>query len=78
MVTKELKTFFETTSVKGVPRVVKSSTRALRINWFIVVVISLSLAAWQSTVLLTEYWQYPTVTVMNEYTYIGRKQVRGM
>ena len=67
IVKHEVQKFFETTSVKGIPRAAKSSSNAVRFTWFIVVIICLTLAIWQTTVLIREYLEHSSITVLVEH-----------
>ena len=60
-----VKTFLETTSVKGVPRMMKSRSVTLCLLWFTSVVLGAAIAAYFLAKLLILYFNY-TVTVSIE------------
>lgn len=63
---KELQRFCQTTSVKGIPRAAKAEHKGICVTWMIAVVMMLSLASYQVSMLIIEYLEYPTYTVTNE------------
>ena len=65
-VKRTLRSYAETTTVKGVPKVLKSQKLPLKILWFSAVVIGGSMAAYQLAILLIKYFQYPTTTKLKE------------
>ena len=65
-VKRTLRSYAETTTVKGVPKVLKSQKLPLKILWFSAVVIGGSMAAYQLANLLIKYFQYPTTTKLKE------------
>ena len=59
----ELRSFAETTSVRGIPRVMKANSRVTFVVWLIAVLTCAALLVWQLSVLLTRYFQYPISTL---------------
>ena len=65
---ESLKNFALKTSVKGIPRAVKSKSRAMRILWSMSVIGFLAAACYQSFTLTTEYLAFPVTTTLTEYS----------
>ena len=63
-----LKNFGLTTSVKGIPRAVKSKSRAMRILWSMSVIGFLAAACFQSYNLTSEYLEFAVTTALTEYS----------
>lgn len=63
---EEIKCFCTSTSVKGIPRIVKSPTKGLSLMWTIAVMVCLALMLYQISTLLCEYFAYPKITVTSE------------
>ena len=59
----ELRSFAETTSVRGIPRVMKAKTRVTFFVWLVAVLTCAALLVWQLNVVLTRYFQYPINTL---------------
>ena len=59
----ELRSFAETTSVLGIPRVMKAKTRVTFVVWLVAVLTCAALLVWQLSVVLTRYFQYPVSTL---------------
>ncbi len=57
--------FLTTTSMKGVPRILKSSTTCLKVTWFIVVFVCFGINMYQCFLLLKNYYSYPIETVLS-------------
>ena len=66
-----LKNFGLTTSVKGIPRAVKSKSRAMRILWSVCVVSFLTAACFQSYHLTEQYMAFSITTTLSEYIVEG-------
>lgn len=64
---KEALTFCETTSIKGAPRIVKSTELSFKLLWAIIVTCLLSLACFQTYSLLVHYFKYPVQTMVVDY-----------
>ena len=62
----ELQRLCETTTVKGVPRVIKAPRRVLRILWTGSTLVFFGLATWQVTLLVIQYLQFSYVTLLTE------------
>ena len=60
---KDMRSFAETTSVRGIPRVLKAKTRVTFVVWLVPVLTCAALLAWQVSVVLTRYFQYPVTTL---------------
>ena len=58
-----LRSFAETTSVRGIPRVMKAKTRVTFVVWLVAVLTCAALLVWQLSVVLTRYFQYPVTTL---------------
>ena len=58
---KELSTFCHTTSMKGVPRIAKSSKLFIKCIWIIAVIAFLGLALYQVVFLVSEYFKWHVV-----------------
>ncbi len=54
------------TSLKGIPRILKSSSIGLRIMWFVAVVGFLMISGYEAYKLLSEYVHYPKMTTVTE------------
>ncbi len=62
----ECKRFCQSTSLKGVPRILKTKSLGLRSMWAVAVFTFLAVSGLQAYNLIVEYLQYPTVTVVRE------------
>ena len=60
---EELRTFCETTSVRGIPRILKAKTRLMFFVWSLGVLTCAGVLAWQIYVILSRYFQYPVNTL---------------
>ena len=60
------KTFLETTSVRGVPRAVKSSAGVMRLIWIAALASSLALTVWQLDKVFVRYYKYQSVYSMRK------------
>ena len=67
VVVEQLRSFSETTSVRGVSRTVRSTVGVLRSVWLTAVLASLSVTVWQVNKVAVEYLKYETITVMHEF-----------
>ena len=65
-VSRTLRTFVETTSLKGVPKIFKSKTKIQRGLWAICLLIGLSIGLWQISLLFLQYVSYSTVITVEE------------
>src|SRR5271165_4838503 len=59
----ELRSFLETTSVRGIPRVMKAKTKVTFVVWLVAVLTCAALLVWQLSVVLTRYFQYSVSTL---------------
>ena len=66
-VLKECKTFMETSSVKGVSRVIKSQTPCLKVTWLVVTVCCVTISLFTCTFICQEYLAYPSKIKVMEY-----------
>ncbi len=64
---KYVKEFLTSTSMKGVPRIIKSPNICLRGMWFIAVITSLGICMLQANSLVASYWKYPKITSITEH-----------
>ena len=60
---EELRSFAETTSVRGIPRVMKAKTRVTFVVWLVAVLTCAALLVWQLSVVLMRYFQYSVSTL---------------
>ncbi len=60
------KDFARNTSVKGLPRIVKSNDGLLRCLWIFSFILFLSICIMHCSFLLIEYLEYPTVSILRE------------
>jgi hypothetical protein len=65
----QLRHFGESTSVRGVPRALKSNDRVLAILWSLAVVLCAGLLLWQVSTVFIRYYQYNVVTSVTEANY---------
>ena len=65
---KELTNFCQSTSMKGVPRILKSNEPCLKVTWCVCVVTFVTLAIYQCWSLLHLYFEYPVTTSIKEET----------
>ena len=59
---EELRRFANSTSVKGVPRLVRADTSAIRLLWTLAVLTFLGVSLNQTYVLVKEYLSYASAT----------------
>ena len=64
---EKAKQFCLTTSVKGIPRAVKSKTKLIRVLWSVCVVGFLVMAFFQTAALTIEYLSHGVTTSLVEY-----------
>lgn len=64
---EELIFFSERTSLKGVPRIVKSTKYVFKILWIFVVLLAVTLAGYQTVNLLRTFFSYHVNTVIVSY-----------
>ena len=69
VVKKEVGNFCQTTSLKGLPRAFKAEHKGTRVAWTLAVILMLTMACYQVTMLVLEYLDYPTYTVSHEHTF---------
>ncbi len=65
----------QTTSLKGVPRIINSKTKGLKILWSVAVIILVSFSIYQTFLLVENYLMYPSTTVVGIETnsmYLGK------
>jgi len=65
----EIRKFAETTSIRGIPRILKSKDHGLHALWSIAVVVCSSLLIWQLSLILLRYYSYDVVTGVQEAGY---------
>ena len=63
-VKKELLKFCETTSIRGLPRVLKAESRSLRTFWFIGLIACSGLLVYQVSLVFVKFFQYGSVMNM--------------
>ena len=56
---EELRTFCETTSVRGIPRIFRAQSKFILSVWLIAVLACSGMLAWQLATITTRYLQYP-------------------
>ena len=66
-VMETMKEFGLKTSIKGIPRALRSQSTSMRVLWSVSVVSFLGMACYQSYLLMTEYLSYDITTVFSEY-----------
>lgn len=65
---KEARKFAESTSVRGIPRALKTKDKGLRAIWFTAVLVCVSLLIWQTTTVVLRYFRYDSSTLFTEGT----------
>jgi Amiloride-sensitive sodium channel len=65
----KLRKFGESTSVRGIPRALKSKDRGLIVLWSSAVVVCAGLLIWQVSSVLIRYYAHETITSVNEAGY---------
>lgn len=63
----KLKEFCKNTSIKGIPRILTSEEKYLKVLWVIAVIAFLSTALFQTYILLYKYFQYTTVLRQDQH-----------
>ena len=66
MIRREIREYLRLTSVKGIPRLLRTKSRCMQYIWGVSIVFFLSVAAYQATMLTKTYLTYSTVTSMRE------------
>ena len=61
-----LKQFCQTTSIKGLPRMIKASVWSLRIMWALCVIFGSAVALYQIIYIMKAYFEYETSTTIEE------------
>ena len=69
IVGSQLRKFAESTSVRGISRVLKSNDRGLHVLWSVAMVVCTALLVWQLTLILMRYYSYDVVTGVQEAGY---------
>jgi len=64
----EARKFLESTSVRGIPRIVKAKSSVQCFFWFIGVLACTGLLIWQFTMLIKKYYAYPVTTLFIQAT----------
>jgi len=64
LLSAEVRKFCETTSVRGIPRIIKSRSIVLSIMWSLGVLICAGLLLWQLAVVFQRYTSYPVNTLL--------------
>ena len=64
LIMSEIRQFLETTSVRGIPRVLKSQCRGVCLIWLLAVMTCTAALVWQVTIAFQRYFQYPVNTVV--------------
>lgn len=62
----EFKLFFQTVSIRGVPRIFTSKQIIIAIFWLLTVLLCFGILLWQLCLLLIKYFAYPYSTTSNE------------
>jgi L-asparagine transporter-like permease len=62
----QLRSFGETTSVRGIPRAMKSNDHRVAVLWVGAVILCSCMMLWQVSAVLTRYYSYEIVTVFSE------------
>jgi Amiloride-sensitive sodium channel len=65
----KLRKFGESTSVRGIPRALKSNDRGITVLWSSAVVVCAGLLVWQVSLVLVRYYARQTITSVNEAGY---------
>jgi len=63
MLKEEVRHFLETTTIRGVQRIVKSKSKALFAFWLLAVLTSAALLLWQLSAVFIRYSEYPVNTL---------------
>ena len=63
IITVEGRKFLETTTIRGVQRIVKSKSRVLFIFWLLAVLVAAALLIWQLSMVFIRYFKYPVNTL---------------
>lgn len=71
VVKEEIVKFCQTTSIKGIPRVVKADQQGFRVSWAFLVILLLTMATYMLYLLVIEYVAYPTYTLTQEKLFDG-------
>lgn len=62
----EARKFGETTSVRGIPRIIKSTDYVVKAIWSAAVVVCISILVWQLTLVVQRYFRYESTTRFEE------------
>jgi len=62
----ELRKFGETTTVRGIPRALKSTDEGLRVVWSLAVLVCVTLLVYQTSNVLVRYFKYESSTLLTE------------
>ena len=65
-ISDEFKLFFQTVSIRGVPRIFTSKQLIIAIFWLLTVLICFGILLWQLCLLFIKYFAYPYSTMSNE------------
>ena len=63
---QDIRKFFETTSIRGIPRALKSENKVLVVVWWVAVFSCTTLLISQLTLLLITYFKYGYTTSYSE------------
>jgi Amiloride-sensitive sodium channel len=62
----EARKLAETTSVRGIPRALKSTDPGLRAIWSVAVLVCLAVLCWQLSMVVIRYFRYDSSTLYTE------------
>jgi len=66
IIKREARKFGETTTVRGIPRAVKASHKAVRVIWTVALVMAGGMLVWQLSQIMIRYLKYEYTTVVEE------------
>ena len=66
VILQEIRKFGEDTTIRGVPRIFKSTSRLVRIMWSLMVLASLAILLWQLSDTFQTYFRYPIESIYKE------------
>jgi len=62
----EIRKLGETTTVRGIPRALKSTDKGLRVIWSLAVLICVALLVYQTSNVVIRYFKYESSTLLTE------------
>ena len=66
IIEREARKFGETTTVRGIPRVVNTSDKTVRVIWTIALVVAGGMMVWQLSQIMIRFFKYEHTTVDGE------------